>query len=186
MLPRQESFIKQLIASTVHAYNTVMSDYTKNTGGGDGDDAAVVVWNEQDEVEIVNYDYKIKNSVYLTVVHMFNKLYDFLLVVVKDGVPTEFQIDDSRTEITSPISSRQKSKDSLSVDDTQYGKTMEKTFNAVMKYFGTANNGSVSNGHNLQKYDDLVLRMDHIQMSIKNFEDGISVLNEKKRKEKKN
>ena len=43
MLPRQESFIKQLIASPVHSYNTVMSDYTKNTGGGDRDDAAIVV-----------------------------------------------------------------------------------------------------------------------------------------------
>ena len=29
MLPRQEAFIKQLIASTVYTYNTVMSDYTK-------------------------------------------------------------------------------------------------------------------------------------------------------------
>ena len=67
-LPRQETFIKQLIASTVYAYNTVMSDYTKNTGGGDSDDAAIVVWKELDEVEIVNYDIKIKNSVYLTIV----------------------------------------------------------------------------------------------------------------------
>ena len=113
----------------------------KFTGGGDGDDAAVVVWKEWDEVEIVNYDYKIKNSVYLTVVHMFNKLYDFLLVVVKDGVPTEFQIDDSWTELISPMSSRRKSKDSLSVDNTQYGKMVEKTFSAVTKYFETANNG---------------------------------------------
>ena len=43
MLPRQEIFINQLIASTVHTYNTVMSNYTKNTVGGDGDDAAIVV-----------------------------------------------------------------------------------------------------------------------------------------------
>ena len=28
-LPRQESFIEQLITSTVYAYNIVMSDYTK-------------------------------------------------------------------------------------------------------------------------------------------------------------
>ena len=130
----------------------------------------------------MNYDFKIKNSVYLTVVHMFNKLYCFLLVVVKDGVPTEFQIVDSLKEIISPMSSRQKSKDSPSVDNTQYGKAMETTFNAVTKYFETANNGSVRNGRNLQKHDDLVLRMNHIQISIKNLEDDISVLEEKKRK----
>ena len=43
----------------------------------------------------MNYDFKIKDSVYLAVVHMFNKLYEFPLVIVKDGVSTEFQIDDS-------------------------------------------------------------------------------------------
>ena len=83
-----------------------MINCTKNTGGGDGDDAAIVVQKERDEIEIVNYDYKIKDSVYLTLVHMFNKLYDFLLVVVKESVPTEFQIHDSQTELISPMSSR--------------------------------------------------------------------------------
>ena len=60
------------------------------------------------------------------------------------------------------MSSRQKSKDVPSVDNTQYGKTLKKTFNAVTKYFETANNDLVRNGRNLQKYDDLALRMDHI------------------------
>ena len=84
------------------------------------------------------------------VVHIFNKLYDFPLVVVKGSVPIEFQIDDSQTEIISPMFSRQKSNDLPSVDNTQYGKTMEKAFNAVTKYFETANNGSVRNGSNLK------------------------------------
>ena len=128
----------------------------------------------------MTYDFKIKNSVYLAIVHMFNKLYDFLLVVVKDSVPTEFQIDDSRRKKIIPMSSRRKSKDSPSVDNTQYGKSMGKTFNAVAKYFETVNNGSVRNGSNLKQYDDLVLGMDHIRMSIKNYEDDISVLEEMK------
>ena len=34
-------------------------------------------------------------------------MYDSPLVVVKDGVPTEFQIDDSKTEMVSPLSDRQ-------------------------------------------------------------------------------
>ena len=37
---------------------------------------------------------------------MYNKMYDFLLVVVKEGVAAEFQIEDSRTEVISPLSSR--------------------------------------------------------------------------------
>ena len=55
----------------------------------------------------MNYDRKLKNTVYLTVVHMYNTMYDFPLVVVKDDVPAEFQIDDSRTEMVSPILDRQ-------------------------------------------------------------------------------
>ena len=37
---------------------------------------------------------------------MYNKMYDFPLLVVKYGVPVEFQIDDSRTEMVSPMSDR--------------------------------------------------------------------------------
>ena len=33
-------------------------------------------------------------------------MYDFPLVVVKEGIAAEFQIDDSRTEVISPLSSR--------------------------------------------------------------------------------
>ena len=80
------------------------------------------------------------------------------------------------------MSSRQKSKNSPSVDNTQYGKTIEKISNTVTKYFETANNCSVRNRRNLKKHDDLALRMNHIQTSIKNFEDDISVLEEKKRR----
>ena len=64
---------------------------------------------------------------------MFNKLYDFPLLVLKDGVPTEFQIDDSRKELISSMSSRKKSKESHSVDNTEYGKLMVKTFSEVAK-----------------------------------------------------
>ena len=74
MLPGTKVFIKQLVASPKYAYNTVKSNCTKNTDGGNGDKAAIVLWKERDEVEIVNYDYKIRNSVYLTVVHIYNKL----------------------------------------------------------------------------------------------------------------
>ena len=122
------------------------------------------------------------NSVYLTVVHIFNKLYDFLLVVVKDGVPTEFQIDNSQTKLISPLSSRRKLKDSQSFDSRQYEQKMEKTFKAVTKFFESATNDSHSKGRNLQQCTNLVSSMENICMLIKNYEDDISSLEEKKRK----
>ena len=33
-----------------------MVDYTKNTDSGDGDDAAITIWQEQDDANILNYD----------------------------------------------------------------------------------------------------------------------------------
>ena len=57
-----------------------MRNYTENTGGSDGDNAAIVVWKEQDEVEILNHDFNIKKSLCLTVVYIFNKLYGLPLV----------------------------------------------------------------------------------------------------------
>ena len=83
-----------------------MSDYTKNTGGDDGDDAVITIWQEREDTDILNSDRKLKNAVYLTVVHMYNKMYDFPLAVVKDGVPAEFQKDDSRAEVVSSMSDR--------------------------------------------------------------------------------
>lgn len=105
-LPRTESFLKHIVCTTLSTYNTVMIDYTKNTGGGDGEDAAITIWQEREDADILNYHWKLKNNVYLTVVHMYNKMYDFPLVVVKDSVPAEIQIDDSRTEMVSPMSDR--------------------------------------------------------------------------------
>ena len=42
-LPRTESFLKHIVSTTILAYNTVMVDYTKNTGWSDGDGAAVMI-----------------------------------------------------------------------------------------------------------------------------------------------
>ena len=76
------------------------------------------------------------------------------------------------------MSRRQKLKDSHSVDSTQYGKKMEKTFQAVTKYFISANNNYISKERSLQQYTDLASRMDNTRMSIKNLEDDISALKE--------
>ena len=45
---------------TILKYNKVMVDYSKNTGGGSGDESEIVIWQNRDEVSFVNYDRKEK------------------------------------------------------------------------------------------------------------------------------
>ena len=47
--PRTESFLKHVLGITISANNTVMVGYTKNTGGGDIDDAAITIWQERED-----------------------------------------------------------------------------------------------------------------------------------------
>jgi len=105
-LNRTEVSVRQIVGSTVSAYNTVMSNYTKNTGGGSGDDADFVTWQERDETDIADDDWNVKTSVYLTVVHMFNKSYDFPLVVTQEDIPAAFQIDDNINRNLSSLSTK--------------------------------------------------------------------------------
>ena len=59
---------------------------------------------------------------------------------------------------------------------------METALEAATKKFQRANNDSHSNGRNIQKHTDLAASMHNIRTSIKNLEDDISSLEEKKRK----
>ena len=102
---------------------------------------------------------------------------------VKDSVPAEFQIDNSQTELISPMSSRRNPKDLHSLDSKQYKQKMEITLEAATKSFQSANNDSHSNGRNLQKHINLAASIDKFRMSKKNYEDGISSLEEKQKLE---
>ena len=110
----------------------------------------------------------------------YDFFYQLTRKAVKDSVLTEFQIDDSRSELISPMSSRQKSKDSQSLGSRQYEQKMEKTIEAVTKFFQRANNDSHSKVHYLQECTDLAASTDNIRMSIKNLEDDTSSLEKKK------
>jgi len=57
-LLRSGEHMKIIVGNVIREYNTVMEDYTKNTGGGDGDEALYVVWQERKDAAIVNYDRK--------------------------------------------------------------------------------------------------------------------------------
>ena len=104
-LPRTEEHMKIIVGNVIREYNTVMEDYTKNTGGGDGDEALYVVWQEREDAAIVNYDRKIKGGVYLTIVHMWNKQFNFPLVTTKDPIPDACQVDDNSGDNISNLQS---------------------------------------------------------------------------------
>ena len=165
-LPRTEDDIKVIVGTTISAYNTVMVDYTKNTGGGDGDDAAIAIWEEREEVDIVNYDRKIKNAVYLTVVHMYNKLYAFPLVVIKESIPTEFQIDDANTDNHSGLSSGRRPSpptDNGTQDKEERAKMIE-ALNVIIK------NDASNDDNNKDSISNQIAAVERTHTSIKNFE----------------
>ncbi len=51
------------------------------TGGGSGLPENYVVWQERDETTITGYIPQIAADLYLTVVHMWDRMYDYPFVV---------------------------------------------------------------------------------------------------------
>ena len=91
-LPRTEDHMKIIVGNVIREYNTVMEDYTKNTGGGDSDETSHIVWQEhKDAAAIVHYDRKVKGADHCA--SMWSKIY-FLLVTTKDPIPDSCQVDD--------------------------------------------------------------------------------------------
>ena len=69
-LPWTKESVFHMVLDTILKYNKVMGGYSKNTGGGSGDKSQIMIWQQRDEATFVNYDDKVKNSIYLTIVHM--------------------------------------------------------------------------------------------------------------------
>ena len=68
--------VYNITLDTLMKYSKVMVDYSKNTGGGNGDQSQIIPWQERDEVTFTNYDDKVKNSIYLTIIHMWSQQYN--------------------------------------------------------------------------------------------------------------
>jgi hypothetical protein len=92
-----QDHIEVLMKHVVMEYNKVMFDYQKNTGGGSGDEALFVDWEEREDTRFFDYDHKIKNNVYLTAIHMYDKQFGFPLTLKVDTIYHGFAIDDDDT-----------------------------------------------------------------------------------------
>ena len=86
--------IKTIIRSTTKQYNAVMSNYTKGTGGGDGNMANFSNWKERDPIYFEDYDNHTKSSC-LTYIHMWNNEFSHPRVKVNEQLPPSARIEDS-------------------------------------------------------------------------------------------
>jgi hypothetical protein len=102
-LPFTTDHMKSMVDMTILEYNQVMVDYQKNTGGGDGNEAAFTTWDCREDLTFLNYDHKVKDNVYLTIIHMLDKEYQFLLTVVNDTLSDEAIFDDFKTPLAKAI-----------------------------------------------------------------------------------
>ncbi len=88
--------------------------WTKDTGGGSGDDATYTCWQQRDARTLASYQNQIAH-LYIMPVYMHDKEYNFLLVDKKDNLPTECQIEDDfsgATPATKP-STKEKEEDKV-------------------------------------------------------------------------
>lgn len=96
-VPRTMDGIKTIISSATRAYNNVMKNYTKGTGGGDDNVPNFSNWQERDPLSFRNFDNYTKSS-YLTWIHMWNKQFDHPMVTVNEQLPLSACIEDEPSQ----------------------------------------------------------------------------------------
>lgn len=88
-LPWTEKEVQAILGKALLDYNNMMVFYKMNTGGGDGNPIVVAVWQDREPLDIVGYATRNnKEGVHLTIIHLWDKQYDFPLTIVKEtGAP---------------------------------------------------------------------------------------------------
>ena len=94
-LPWTEKDVGAIYAKVDKEYKQAMDRYTQGTGGGPGADENFAAWEQRCETNVVTYTTGSQPSlIYLSVVHMWDKHYDFPFVTVKDTMPIGYCVDD--------------------------------------------------------------------------------------------
>ena len=95
LLAWTEKDVAAIYAKVNKEYKQAMDRYTQGTGGGPGADENFAAWEQRCETNVVTYTQGSQPSlIYLSVVHMWDKQYDFPFVTVKDPMPADVCIDD--------------------------------------------------------------------------------------------
>ena len=85
--------VTDIFAKLDKEYHMFMDKYTPGTGGRSSSDENYVAWQQRNECHVVNYTNQQASLIYLTVVHMWDKMYGFPFVSAKNSLPLECAID---------------------------------------------------------------------------------------------
>ena len=91
-IPWSKEYIQYTIGIILVEYNTIMQLYTKGTGGGPGDEANCVVWQDRDPANVCRYSEQ-ANQLYIAIVHIWDEDPGYASIVSKDTMPDNCQIN---------------------------------------------------------------------------------------------
>ena len=86
--------MKGIFSKLESEYRAAMDQYTKGTGGGPGAPENFAAWKERDETNVIKYSQQASN-IYLSVVHMWDKMFQFPFVRERSPMPEGCVIDDA-------------------------------------------------------------------------------------------
>lgn len=92
-LPWTEKEVAAIFQAVMSEYNPAMHNWMKGTGGGSGAPEDFSIWEQRDPLMFINYSNQAARM-YLSVVYIWDKKYQFILVTQKDTVPSDAVIDD--------------------------------------------------------------------------------------------
>ncbi len=99
-LPWTPTEVEIIFKQVTFEYNKAMELYTMGTGGGPGAPENFNVWQEHDPTTVVSYIQQ-STFIYLSLIHIWDKMYSFPFVNVKDKLPASAEISDGWTNFES-------------------------------------------------------------------------------------
>jgi hypothetical protein len=90
----QTKEVQGVFQQAAKEYQAMMDLYMMGTGGGDGDDANFSNWWERDDTCTATYLHGQNSNLYLSLLYMWDKLYNFVFVAKKDPLPGHMAIGD--------------------------------------------------------------------------------------------
>jgi hypothetical protein len=93
-LPWLVKEVQAIFKLVAKEYQVMMDKYMMGTGGGDGDEANFSNWWERDDTRTVTYINGQNSNLYLSLIYMWDKMFNFVFVEKKDPLPAHMGIGD--------------------------------------------------------------------------------------------
>ncbi len=134
-LPWILPLLKTIFGMVRKSCNRVMDRYTMGTGGGSGMPENYVIWQEREETMITGYITQITADLYLTVVYMWDRMYNFPFVTTRAQIPQEARIDDrENSDLSDGIISSGGSRSDTTPKRTQFESDVREISTAIENY----------------------------------------------------